>query len=80
MIHKRSTALERSVKILLEDLSQFHGANLALNSDGPGHISERDKTQENTTYMTADRSALSQQVPTRLQETTRQHNTHHYEA
>ena len=29
MIHKRSTALERSVKIFY----QFHGANLILNSD-----------------------------------------------
>ena len=33
MIHKRSTALERSVNILLEGLNQFHGANLAFNSD-----------------------------------------------
>ena len=34
MIHKRSTALERSVKnILLEGLNRFHGANLILNSD-----------------------------------------------
>ena len=34
MVHKRSTVLERSVKnILLEGLNQFHGANLALNSN-----------------------------------------------
>ena len=34
MIHKRSTALKRSVKIiLLEGLNQFHGANLTLSSD-----------------------------------------------
>ena len=34
MIHKRTTALERSVKILsLEDLNRFNGANLTLNSD-----------------------------------------------
>ena len=34
MIHKRSTALERSVKtILLEGLHQFHDTNLALSSD-----------------------------------------------
>ena len=32
MIHRRSTALERSVQILLEGLNQFHGANLTLNS------------------------------------------------
>ena len=31
--HKRSTALEWSVNILLEGLNQFHGANLALYSD-----------------------------------------------
>ena len=34
MIHKRSTALEGSVKnILLEGLNRFHGANLTLSSD-----------------------------------------------
>ena len=34
MIHKSSTALERSVKnILLEHLNRFHGANLTLSSD-----------------------------------------------
>ena len=34
MIHKRNTALERSVKIfLLEGLNQFHGVNLTLSSD-----------------------------------------------
>ena len=34
MIHKRSTALERSVKnILLDGLNQFHGANLTHSSD-----------------------------------------------
>ena len=40
MIHKRSTALERSVKIfywlkniLLGGLNRFHGANLTLSSD-----------------------------------------------
>ena len=33
---------------------------------------ESDKTQENITYKTAKRSALSQQVATRLQETGRQ--------
>ena len=34
MIHKRSTALEQSVKIiLLEGLNRFHGANLTLCSD-----------------------------------------------
>ena len=34
MIHKRSTALERSIKdILLEGLNRFHGANLTLNLD-----------------------------------------------
>ena len=33
-IHKRSTALEHSVKILLlEGFNRFHGANLTLNSD-----------------------------------------------
>ena len=32
-IHKRRTALERSVKILLEGLNRFNGANLTLNSD-----------------------------------------------
>ena len=32
-IHKTSTALERSVNILLESLNRFHGANLTLNSD-----------------------------------------------
>ena len=30
---KTSTALERSVKYFTEGLNQFHGANLALNSD-----------------------------------------------
>ena len=34
MFHKRSTALERSVKsILLEGLNMFHGTNHSLNSD-----------------------------------------------
>ena len=33
---------------------------------------ESDKTQENITYKTAKRSALSQQVTTRLQKTGRQ--------
>ena len=34
MIHKISSALERSVKnILLENLNRFHGANLTLSSD-----------------------------------------------
>ena len=34
MIHKRTTALERSVKILLlEGLNRLNGANLTLNSD-----------------------------------------------
>ena len=33
MIHKRSTALERSVNILLEGLNRVNGANLTLNSD-----------------------------------------------
>ena len=32
-IHKRSTALERSVKNFLEGLNWFNGANLTLNSD-----------------------------------------------
>ena len=30
MIHKSSTALERSVKNLLEGLNGFHGTNLTL--------------------------------------------------
>ena len=33
MIHKRSTALQRSVNILLEGLNKFHRANLTLSSD-----------------------------------------------
>ena len=34
MTHKRSTALERSVKnILLAGLNRFHSANLTLSSD-----------------------------------------------
>ena len=34
MIHKRSTALEQSVKnILLEGLNRCHGANLTFSSD-----------------------------------------------
>ena len=34
MIHKRNTALERSVKnILLEGLNRFHNANLTLSLD-----------------------------------------------
>ena len=35
MIHKRSPALELSVKLflILEGLNRFHGANLTLNSD-----------------------------------------------
>ena len=34
MIHRRSTALERSMQyILLEGLNRFHGTNLTLNSD-----------------------------------------------
>ena len=34
MIHKRSTALERSLKnILLEGLNWFHGVNLTISSD-----------------------------------------------
>ena len=34
MIHKRSTALERSVKnILLEGLNQFHDTNRTISSD-----------------------------------------------
>ena len=34
MIHKRSTAFERSVKtILLEGVNRFHGADLALSTD-----------------------------------------------
>ena len=38
-IHKRNTALERSVKQLLEGLNMFNGANLTLNSDfGSRHI------------------------------------------
>ena len=32
-IDKRSTALERSVNILLEGLNRFNGTNLTLNSD-----------------------------------------------
>ena len=32
-IHKRSTALERSVRQLLRGLNWFHGTNLTLNSD-----------------------------------------------
>ena len=33
MIHKRSTALERSVNFLLEGLNRFNSANLTLYSD-----------------------------------------------
>ena len=33
-IHKRSTILERSVKILLKGLNIFNATNLTLNSDG----------------------------------------------
>ena len=33
MIHKRSTALERSVNKILEGLNRFNGANLTLSSD-----------------------------------------------
>ena len=33
MIHKRSTALERSVNILLKGLNWFQGANFTLSSD-----------------------------------------------
>ena len=34
MMHKRSTALEQSVKnILLEGLNRVHGTNLTLSSD-----------------------------------------------
>ena len=34
MIHKRSSASERSVKIfLVEGFNQFHSANLTLSSD-----------------------------------------------
>ena len=33
MIHKRSTALERSLNIFLEGFNRFHGANLTLNLD-----------------------------------------------
>ena len=33
MTHKRSTALEWSVNILLEGFDQFHGANLFFSSD-----------------------------------------------
>ena len=33
MILKRSTALERSVTILLEGLNRFHGASISLSSD-----------------------------------------------
>ena len=32
-IHKRSTALERSVRKLLKGLNKFHGTNLTLNYD-----------------------------------------------
>ena len=60
--------------ILLEDLNQFYGANLALNSDVDTDTFGI-KTQEITTHMTAKRSALSQQMTTMLQgtETTAQH-------
>ena len=37
-IHKRSTALERSVKYFTGSLNRFHGANLTLNSDVDQHI------------------------------------------
>ena len=33
LLHKRSTALKRSVKKLLEGLNQFHGANLTFSLD-----------------------------------------------
>ena len=33
MMHKRSTALERSMKYSLEGLNRFHGDNLTFNSD-----------------------------------------------
>ena len=61
-MHKRSTALERSVKILI-GLYLFNGNNLTLSSD----VWERDKTEENTTHKTAKTSALPKQVTRRQQ-------------
>ena len=45
MIHKRSTALERSIKnVSLKGFNQFHGANLTLSSDIPFHMDKPNST------------------------------------
>ena len=80
MIHKRSTALERSVKIFYWRAfkNQFHGANLAPNSDlDQDTFGKNDETQH-----TRQLRALSQQVTTKLQgtdTTVYMYNTHQHE-
>ena len=65
-----------SKNILLEGLNQFHGINLSLNSDVDQNIFGK-MSKHNST---AKKSALSQQVTTRLQGTDTTTNTHQYEA
>ena len=63
MINKRSTALERSVKlILLEGLNQFLGANLALSSGVGtfGKVTKHSKhnSQEVSPFPAGDHKAI----------------------
>ena len=68
MIHKRSTAWERSVKTM-EDLNLFNGTILILSFHGDQDAyGKMTQTQEYTTHKGSTRSALSQQV-TRMHET-----------
>ena len=77
--HKRSTKevppWNGQSNILLEGLTQFHCANLTLNSDVDqntfGKVIQHKKTQ----HMAAKRSALSQQVTTDFKKQTRHQNT-----
>ena len=69
-IQRRSTALEGSVRKLLEGLNLVNGTNPTLSSDvDRNRYAKVTKTQENTAQKRSKRSVLSQQVPTRLQGT-----------
>ena len=63
MIHKRSTALERSVKYFIGGLNQFHGANHALYSDVDqgtfGKVAKHNKhdSQEVSSFPSGDHKA-----------------------
>ena len=67
-----------SKKILLEGLNQFHGTNLALNSDVDQDTFEK-ATKHNKTRQPRDQPFPSR-WPQGYKEQTRQHNTHQHEA